>query len=64
MDFLLNLTYVVNWQGNVISYNSAFEHYFTADYYKNAMLLLENSDLLFKDVFFNAHEVTAETKEN
>ncbi|MEV9810928.1 oxalyl-CoA decarboxylase [Escherichia coli] len=44
--------------------DSAFEHYFTADYYKNAMLPLENSDSPFKDVFSNAHEVTAETKEN
>lgn len=33
-DSLPNPTYVVNWQGNVISHNSAFEHYFTADYYK------------------------------
>lgn len=63
-DSLPNPTYVVNWQGNVISHNSAFEHYFTADYYKNAMLPLENSDSPFKDVFSNAHEVTAETKEN
>lgn len=50
-DSLPNPTYVVNWQGNVISHNSAFEHYFTADYYKNAMLPLENSDSPFKDVF-------------
>ncbi len=28
------------------------------------MLPLENSDSPFKDVFSNAHEVTAETKEN
>lgn len=28
------------------------------------MLLLENSDLFFKDVFFNAYEVIVETKEN
>ncbi|EPT5388529.1 acid-sensing system histidine kinase EvgS, partial [Shigella flexneri] len=52
-DSLPNPTYVVNWQGNVISHNSAFEHYFTADYYKNAMLPLENSESPFKDVFSN-----------
>ncbi|EFB4672691.1 acid-sensing system histidine kinase EvgS [Escherichia coli] len=63
-DSLPNPTYVVNWQGNVISHNSAFEHYFTDDYYKNAMLPLENSESPFKDVFSNTHEVTAETKEN
>lgn len=28
------------------------------------MLLLENSDLFFKDVFFNVYEVIVEMKEN
>ncbi|BDZ04905.1 hypothetical protein MUTS16_59780 [Escherichia coli] len=50
-DSLPNPTYVVNWQGNVISHNSAFEHYFTADYYKNAMLPLENSESPLKMFF-------------
>lgn len=50
-DSLPNPTYVVNWQGNVISHNSAFEHYFTDDYYKNAMLPLENSESPLKMFF-------------
>ncbi len=62
-DSLPNPTYVVNWQGNVISHNSAFETSHCGLLQK-CNVHLENGKLPFKDVFSNAHEVTAETKEN
>ena len=63
-DSLPNPTYVVNWQGNVISHNSAFEHYFTANYYKKCKCYpLENQWIpLLKMFFLIRNEVTAENE--
>lgn len=63
-DSLPNPSYVVNWQGVIISHSRAFEHFFTDDFYKIALLPLADSGSPFKDIFSDLNEVKVDTKEN